>query len=124
MNQKGWNKHHPSYNRADWHRYRMSKIIREHPNSLIPMLIVDHNELHHQIGPVKPPTAPLARLMISQLVDLNHHDGLVNLLDQTNYLADIALEDSLVGQDALRLSDHYFNQIVFIQEARRKRGIL
>lgn len=61
--------------------------------------------------------------MLHNLTTLNNPDPLINLADQATFLLDISDDDSPLGVDALRIGSHYADQVMFIQEARRIRGI-
>lgn len=121
--EKGMNRHHPDWEAAIWRQQRMTRLIREYPGKLIPMVIVDHNQLHREIGPMRPPIQSLAKLMLHNLTTLNNPDPLINLADQATFLLNIAHDDSRFGEDAFRIGSHYLDQVLFINEARKRRGI-
>jgi len=121
--EKGMNRHHPDWNASIWRQQRITRLIREYPGKLIPMVIVDHNQLHREIPPMKPPIASLSKLMLHNLTELDNPDPLVNLASQASFLLSVSEQDSRFGEDAFRIGSHYLDQVLFINEARKKRGI-
>jgi hypothetical protein len=120
--EKGYNKHHLNWCRSQWYRDGISKRIREHPGMIIPMRIEDHNALHKEIQPIKPPFRDLGVIALAHLHALDSTDPKFVIPLQADYLWYMAEADTQLGHEAFKYADHLEQQIAFIG-LRRARAV-
>lgn len=108
------NKHHVNWNRSWWESHHMSQRIRNHPGMIIPLPIALHNELHHEIPPIRPPHPILAKLALSKLISTPAIEPVYVIPAQADYLWRLAEEDSLTGDEAYVQARHLEDQIEFL----------
>lgn len=104
---RGENIHHAFWTRADWHKRKIDKLVREHDLSKIVMDIGIHSDLHRFVEPIKP---PIERAMSERVfLLLNDMKGSYTPLDAVKSLSESNLPD---------LSEHLNKQIPFLELSR------
>lgn len=62
--------HHLYWQARDWKKYNLANLIRTHELSKQIMRVSDHRELHAHCPPTAPPSAAMARTLLSHIYDL------------------------------------------------------
>jgi hypothetical protein len=112
--EKGYNKHHTRWVRREWLMSSVTRKIREHPGMIIPLLKAEHNELHREIEPVRPPYRTLALVELAHLQSFGSNTPELVIPSHAQYLAHIGEFDSKLGEEARIQADHLQQQIEFL----------
>ena len=112
------NRHHLFWQRRDWEAYKLSSEIRNNPLSIQMMNVGIHKELHFNVQPIAPPSAPVARMILQDIYKLNPR---YTALDAAK-----SLEYSLQDTEAQEYADHLGKQIPFMElsvNAMKRRSV-
>lgn len=101
------NLHHQWWNRKDFNKFTLSNEIRNHPQSIQEMLVPIHNELHHYVEPISPPSARIARMILQNIYETK---GSWSALDTAK-----RLYNNLADTEADEYAQHLDRQIPFIE---------
>ena len=101
------NRHHLWWNRKDFDHYKLSSEVRNHPQSIQEMVIPIHNELHHYVQPISPPSAKVSRMILQGIHDANPR---YSALDTAK-----SLVQDLYDTEASEYADHLDRQIPFME---------
>lgn len=113
------NNHHLNWCAREWKRNTIHRRIREHPGMIIKLPINLHNQLHHEIPPVRPPALQVARYILDNLISVdNDCNPYTNLRTQYYKLTEYYKEDLPYSEQAYDLAEHYIDQYDFIRENR------
>jgi len=100
------NRHHTLWPKADYRRTNEPLILRYHPSMVHRMDVQSHNDLHHEVQPLRVMSKGLAIVALNFLPNTEHWNSLDSLAELQEYLARrgrgtgrLAVESSLFAEN-------------------------
>lgn len=107
-------RHHLNFCRREWASDNIANRIRNHPGMIVQLDNKVHKDLHANIEPIKPPYRTLGLVVLNSLKIERTKDPRYAVPDITNFLWNLAVDDSRLGHEAFRFAHYYDMQMRFL----------
>lgn len=110
--EKNCNVHHLFWQKSEWQKHGYTNNLRNNQLTHFYLPIDYHNEIHHEVPKLEPPTIQISRLALDRLIKCpDKYSGLDAVDDLANYIYE---QDG--GE---QMAEHIMNQIPLIKLGQR-----